>query len=259
MDVLITLAISIGVNVFMFIPAYFFRTDKLTDISYALTFVLVVWWAAITTGLTVPTFIVAAMVTLWAARLGAYLLIRIQKMGKDARFDKMRENFIKFAGFWLLQGFTVWVVLLPSTLFIFNQNTTVPAWAFIGVVIWLIGLLVETFADIQLFKFIMNPLNKGKWIDEGLWHYSRHPNYFGEISLWAGVYLFAIYGLVGTQIFFGLVGPLYITGLIGFVSGIPILEKSADKRWGKNPAYRAYKARTSILIPLPSKKKISIH
>jgi steroid 5-alpha reductase family enzyme len=254
MELLIALAISMGINVVMFIPAYLFKTDKLTDISYAVTFVVVVWSLVLLVGATWLSMVLAMMVTVWAIRLGSYLLIRIQRMGRDKRFDKMRSDFIKFAGFWLLQGFTVWMVLIPSTMFISNRVVSVSVWAGVGVFVWVIGLIVETVADWQLFRFVNNPINKGKWIESGLWRYSRHPNYFGEITLWVGVYLYVVSGLIGSQIFWGLLGPLYIAGLMIFVSGIPILERTADKRWGSKVGYQEYKRRTSVLIPLPLKK-----
>lgn len=130
MEIFWALAISLGINILMFIPAFLFKTDKLTDMSYALTFVVVVWWELVKFGTTLPSFIVVAMVTIWAARLGTYLLIRIHKMGRDKRFDEMRGDFLKFAGFWLLQGFTVWAVLIPSILFIANQNISTSVWAY---------------------------------------------------------------------------------------------------------------------------------
>lgn len=248
------LLISLGINIAMFIPAYFFKTDKLTDISYAATFIVVVWALVFGSSATLPSIILAVTVTLWAVRLGTYLLIRIHRMGKDNRFDSMRGDFLKFAGFWLLQGLTVWVVLIPSALFIGNEPRSVPLWSFIGILVWFIGLSIETFSDLQLFRFIINPANRGKWITTGLWRFSRHPNYFGEILLWFGVYMFVVAALNGSQILLGLIGPLYIAGLILFVSGVPILEKKADARWKKDPAFQEYKRRTSIVIPLPVKK-----
>lgn len=253
MDLLTALGISVGVNILMFIPAYLFKTDKLTDISYAATFVLVSLYGLAVGGITGPKLVLFTLISLWALRLGSYLLIRIRKMGKDSRFDDMRDKFWSFAKFWLLQGVTVWAVLVPSILSLNNEIVHTPTYMYIGVAVWLFGLVVEAIADLQKYKFINNPTNKGRWIESGLWKYSRHPNYFGEILVWVGVYLFTLSSLVGWNALIGLVGPLYIAILIIFVSGIPLLEKSADKRWGDNPEYREYKKRTSQLIPLPHK------
>ncbi len=159
---LLTFLISIGINIIMFLPAYFFKTDKLTDISYAITFVVVALYGLFISGFSVANLILFLMIFFWAARLGSYLLIRIKKLKKDKRFDGMRENFWKFLRFWLLQGFTVWVVLLPTSIFFNNQIKNISFYSFIGLFIWLIGLLIETFADLQKYKFINNPINKDK-------------------------------------------------------------------------------------------------
>lgn len=233
----------------MFIPAFIWKTDKLTDISYAVTFVIVALYGFLFGGITTASVVLFSMITLWAVRLGSYLLVRIHKIGKDNRFDEMREHFWRFFRFWLLQGVSVWVVLLPSMLFFHNSIQTIPPYAYIGLLLWLTGLTIEAVADMQKFRFINDPQNKGKWIDSGLWKYSRHPNYFGEILLWAGVYIFTLFGLGVVESWIGAIGPLYIASLILFVSGIPLLEKGAEERWGDQDAYQAYKKKTSILIP----------
>ena len=252
MEILITLFFSIGINILMFIPAYIFKTDKLTDISYAVTFAAIAIYGFVLNTITIASIILFLMILIWSIRLGSYLLIRINKMGKDSRFDGMREDFFRFLKFWFFQGLTVFVILLPSILF-FNNENELPFYAYIGAVIWLIGILIEGIADYQKYKFINNPSNKGKWIETGLWKYSRHPNYFGEILLWLGVYIFVFSGLTTLQALIGIVSPLYIFFIIVFISGIPLLEKGADKRWGEDEKYKEYKDKTSILIPLPRK------
>lgn len=240
------LAISMGINLLMFLPAYLFKTDKLTDISYALTFVTL-GGAAYLINPSIPGLVLSLMVLLWAIRLGTYLLIRIHKMGRDTRFDEMRSKFLNFLGFWLLQGFTVWVVMLP--VLIFSGEMQWSSWSFIGMTIWGLGLWIETRADQQKFRFKCDPKNKGKWIDEGLWAHSRHPNYLGEILHWLGVYLTVVPGLVGLEQLLGALSPIYIASLLLFVSGVPLLEKSAEKKWGKDPEYKKYKKRTGVLLP----------
>jgi len=253
MDLLTAFIFSVGFNILMFMPAFFLKTDKLTDISYALTFAAVAIFGLVSAGLTFPSLVLALMVLVWSARLGSYLLVRIGKIGKDKRFDGMRESFWRFGRFWLLQGLTVWVVMIPSILFFQNKVSEISTIAYLGVLIWFVGLVIEGVADQQKYRFINDPANKGKWIDSGLWKYSRHPNYFGEILLWFGVYFFTVFGLSSAQSLVGIIGPLYIALLIIFVSGIPLLEKAADKRWGEDENYRRYKKKTSSLIPLPPK------
>ena len=119
----------------------------------------------------------------------------------------------------------------------------------IGFIIWFIGLLIEAFADYQKFTFMSQANNKGKWTHIGLWKYSRHPNYFGEILVWIGVYLFLLPALTLGEALIGLISPLFITLLLLFVSGIPMLEKAAEKKWGDDPAWQTYKKRTGSLFP----------
>lgn len=254
MNLLIALFIALGLNVAMFIPAYLWKTDKLTDISYAVTFALLAVIGLVRGGISTPSIILTAAVIAWSVRLGSYLLIRIHKMGRDKRFDEMRKSFWQFGRFWILQGLTVWVVLLPSMLFLAKSPTELPWYAYVGLAIWACGLTIEATADMQKFNFINNPENKEKWIDTGIWKYSRHPNYFGEIALWFGLYIFAFGNLSKTEALIGIVGPLYIALLILFVSGIPLLEKGADKKWGENPEYKKYKESTNILIPYLKKE-----
>ncbi len=249
----VALIVSLIINLSMFVVAFRLQSDKLTDISYAVTFATIAGWGFALSDKTWFHTVLLAMVAIWALRLGGFLLYRVVKNGKDARFDEMRGNFYKFGKFWVAQAITVWVVMIPS-IFAFDATPTVTILQTIGVVMWVIGLLCETAADFQKMAFSSNPANKGKWIASGIWKYSRHPNYFGEILVWTGVYIYVVTSLPPLQALIGLASPLFIITLLLFISGIPILEKSADQRWGDNPAYKAYKKRTSILIPLPPKK-----
>lgn len=168
-------------------------------------------------------------------------------MSKCAKWK--RDSFWKFGGFWTLQALTVWVVML-STLLFFDAETE-PTWwlALIGFALWAKGLAIESIADMQKYTFTQNPKNKGKFISTGLWARSRHPNYWGEIMVWVGVYVFTVSALDGMNQLIALISPLFITAMLLFVSGIPLLEKGADKRWGKDKKYQEYKKNTPILIP----------
>jgi steroid 5-alpha reductase family enzyme len=253
MNLLYYLFIAIAFNLLMFLFAYKFRTDKLTDLSYALTFIFLALLGFLIKDFSKIKFILLLMLLLWALRLGIFLFIRIKKIKKDRRFDGIRENFFRFFQFWLLQGITVWVILLPSLIF-FNSEIKVSILSWLGLSIWFIGLTIETISDLQKYQF--NKHNKeDKWISTGLWKYSRHPNYFGEILCWIGVYLFTFNSLTSIQRIFALTSPIFITILLLFVTGIPKLEKYANKKWGKLKEYKEYKRKTSILIPWFSKKK----
>ena len=247
-----SLGISVAINALMFIVAFLKKTDKLTDLSYSLTFIAITIFSILTNNLSVVKLTAAAIVLLWAFRLGSYLLYRIKIMGRDKRFDDKRNSFVRFGGFWALQAITAWIVMLPVTLLFgaVSADEITPLVAF-GVAISVFGIFFETVADLQKFIFIQDKKNKGKWIETGLWKYSRHPNYFGEILVWSGIYLITLEYLTRTDLLLSAVSPLFITVMLVFVSGIPLLEKSADKKWSRNAKYRKYKEETSILVPMP--------
>jgi steroid 5-alpha reductase family enzyme len=250
-----TLLFVLGLNMAGFLVAFRFKTDKLTDISYALSFAAIAVYGALRNDMSSVQWIVFVLVMLWAARLGGFLLYRVQKVGKDSRFDKMRKNFVLFGRFWVLQAVTAWVVMLPATfLFRFGKDTDFYVISVIGALVALSGLLFEATADLQKFRFNQNKKNKGKWIESGVWKYSRHPNYFGEMVMWYGVWMACVPWLTDQQSYIGIISPLTITILLVGVSGIPILEKSADARWGKDKKYQDYKRSTSILVPWLKKK-----
>lgn len=252
--ILLYLAASLVFNIALFFIAFKLQSDKLTDASYALTFILIATIAFATSDINAYSIIAVSMVLLWAIRIGSFLLYRVIKIGKDARFDEMRSSFVKFGQFWILQGVSVWVLMIPFVLALSTGGGTLGVVALIGVVVFLLGLCIETIADFQKMRFNNNPKNKGNWIESGFWKYSRHPNYFGEILVWVGVYIYAVQVLLLPAALIALVSPLFITILLLFVSGIPLLERSADKRWGDSKAYEQYKWRTSILVPLPIRK-----
>lgn len=247
-----TLALSLLVQAVFFAFAATFRTDKVTDLSYGLTFILIVgalWLRAERGGAATA---LAAMVLLWGLRLAGYLVYRILHMGRDVRFDGIRERFVSFLAFWLLQGLAVWVILLPSTLWYARPGP----WRLtmvLGAAIWLAGLVIETVADAQKFAFKRTELGRTRWTDTGLWRFSRHPNYFGELLVWWGIYLFVAPDL-GAWNLLGIVGPFAITAILLWGTGIPPLEASALKKWGADPNYQAYRARTRQLVPWPARR-----
>lgn len=249
---------SIAFNLTLFIVAYKLQSDKLTDISYALTFIAIAG-AAFAANIATPYKVMLLIsLLLWSLRIGGFLLLRVIRSGKDARFDEMRSDFWKFGRFWLLQGISVWILMIPSTLAFYADSSTLGIVSCVGLAIFAAGLIIETIADYQKATFNRTPERKGRWIDIGLWRYSRHPNYFGEILVWIGVYMYAAPSLELSATLVALISPLFIGTLLVFVSGIPILEKSADKRWGDDIRYQQYKQQTSILIPwYPSRNKAS--
>ena len=252
---LIFLVLSVFIQMAMFIPAFLKKTDKLTDMSYALTFILLVLAGIPCLRGNAVRLFAAFMVTAWGIRLGIFLIIRINKAGGDSRFDGIREDFGRFIRFWILQGVTVWILMLPFFFLLAEGSRPLfTALSLPGAAIWIAGFLIESAADAQKFRFRSDNANKGRWIERGLWAYSRHPNYFGEILCWWGLWLFVFPHLAPFARMISLAGPLFITALLLFITGLPILEKQADARWGTEKDYMAYKKRTSVLIPFFRKK-----
>jgi steroid 5-alpha reductase family enzyme len=249
-DLFIALALSLAIQAVFFVFAASFRTDKVTDLSYGLTFILLAVFLLFRhPPVTGPSLVVTLMVVAWGVRLAGYLFFRIMRMKRDKRFDGIREHFWKFFQFWFFQGVVVWIIMLPVILW-FGTAGPWNLWMTIGLVVWGTGLAVETVADAQKFRFKSQPGGGGRWIDSGLWRLSRHPNYFGEILCWWGVFAFTIPDL-GTWVWAGAVGPVTLTLILLFFTGIPTLEKSAREKWGDDPEYRAYRERTRLLVPWP--------
>ena len=247
----LSFAVALAVNGAFFAVAAARKTDVVTDLSYSLTFALLAVVLPFT-GAGKPVQLVASLlVVVWAVRLGAFLFRRILKMKVDHRFDGMRERPLRFARFWLLQAVTVAVVMLPVSYLLDREDP--PGFGIcsaVGAAVWLVGLVVEAAADSQKATFRAKEENRSRFVASGLWRYSRHPNYFGEMLVWWGLFLYVVPVLHGWA-FAVAAGPVFITVLLLFVSGIPLVERSADEKYGDDPAYRDYKRRTSILVPLP--------
>lgn len=254
-EYLLAFIFVVAANIAMFVPAYLKQTDKLTDISYGVSFGLLGLFAFIRSERSLMHLILFMAVLIWSIRIGGFLLMRIRKIGKDSRFDEMRNHFFKFFRFWLLQGVSVFVVLLASLIAWNTEAVPISYLSIAGLSLFIAGLLIEATADLQKFRFNQNPNNKGKWIDEGLWRKTRHPNYLGEMSVWTGLFLFVLPSLSGWEILVAALSPVYIISLLSFVSGIPLLEKAADKRWGSDKDYLNYKKSVPVLIPSPKSIK----
>ncbi len=248
MEVFNYLLISLGIQIVLGTIAIVRKTDILTDISYGLTFLLLIslaFWSEIFDPVKMVLYI---LVALWALRIAGYLFIRILKTKRDKRFDGIRENPVKFMSFWLLQGVTVWVVLLPSIVLIdLDYSLSFNAISIIGIIFAFVGLIIEGIADMQKFRFKSLKENEGRWVDVGLWRFSRHPNYLGEIMVWVGAFIFVLPFINGISIF-SIISPLFIYYLLTHVSGIPTLEKKYDERFKDNKEYQEYKKRTGRLL-----------
>src|SRR3954468_2700368 len=254
MAIVLSFAVALAVNGAFFAVAAARKTDVVTDLSYSLTFALLAVVLPFTGARDASQLVASLLVIVWALRLGTFLFRRILRMKVDHRFDEMRDKPLRFARFWLLQAISVAVIMLPVSYLLDRSDAPgFGGWAVAGTVVWVAGLLVEAVADAQKSAFKGDDANRGRFITSGLWRYSRHPNYFGEILVWWGVFVYAIPFLDGAA-FAAVIGPVFITLLLLFVSGIPPLERSADAKYGDDAAYRDYKRRTSILVPLPPRQ-----
>jgi steroid 5-alpha reductase family enzyme len=253
MEYIYALLAVLVLNLVGFLVAYSIKSDKLTDFSYGTSFFVIALYSFLTGSQSWFSVILLILVSLWAFRLAFFLVIRIFKINRDKRFDGIRESFVKFGSFWLMQAIVAWVVMLPAIYFFVNSNNKFHWLILIGLAIWLKGFVVETVADLQKFKFNNNPKNKGQWISSGFWGISRHPNYYGEILIWVGIYVFTFTTLSTQFKLIGLISPALIYVLLRYVTGIPKLERAADKKWGNDKAYQKYKQKVPLLLPIPKR------
>lgn len=244
-----------AVNWLVFIPSFVFHTEKYFDLTGSLTYTSVVVGAlALSDGLDARAWLAGAMVLIWTARLGTFLFRRVNRDRGDGRFDTMKYDVWQYLMTWTLQG--LWVSLTAAAaLVIITSDERVPLGVpgVIGLLIWTVGLTIEAVADNQKSRFKAEQTNAGRFIDVGLWSWSRHPNYFGEIVLWIGMAVLAVPVLTEWRWLVAMLSPVFVIVLLTRISGIPILRRRAEARWGADPAFQAYVARTPLLIPRPPK------
>ena len=251
--------LAMVINWVAFLPSAAAKSDKFYDTIGAVTYTSVTifacWAAAQANGsLDTRAMVIAGMVILWCIRLGSFLYMRIHAAGgTDSRFEKIKVNPARFLVAWTLQG--LWVVLTASAA-LAAITTKDPApigvFFFVGAAVWVLGIVWETVADIQKSAFKKDPANKGKFINVGLWRWSRHPNYFGEITLWTGILIMALPVLSGLS-WLVVISPIIVTLLLTKVRGINLQDAQAKERWGDDPAYQEYRKNTPALIPRPPK------
>lgn len=236
----------------VYIPSFVNRTEHFFDLTGSITYQLIAVLAfALTEVRDTRTVLLALMVLVWALRLGTFLFQRVRKAGKDGRFDAIKNDWAQFLMVWTLQGlwitFTAAAALAAMTS---GAKQSLGVIGIIGLMVWAIGFGFEVVADRQKSAWRADPANDGNFITGGLWSWSRHPNYFGEFLLWVGVTIVAVPVLQGWQ-YVTLLSPLFVYALLNKVSGVPMLERRADKRWGGQPAYEQYKSTTPVFFPRP--------
>ena len=239
----------------IFIPSYAFQTEHYFDLTGSLSYITTVIVAMVLNpSLDIRDLIICAMILVWAVRLGSFLFWRIKKDGQDKRFIVMKTKFTWFLLTWTLGG--LWVlVTMAAGLAALTSNTTVELGilGYVGIALWLFGFAVEVIADNQKTQFKKDPNNKDRFITSGLWSWSQHPNYFGEITLWLGLALLTYPVLSGWQLV-TLISPIFVYLLLTRLSGIPTLDRLAKEKWGSDSDYIAYVEATSKLMLAPPKK-----
>lgn len=237
----------------VFVPSFIGQTEHYFDLTGSLSFIATVllanWLAGTTTGNDPRALLLSGMVLIWAVRLGSFLFLRVKRTGQDRRFNEMKTRFWRFLFTWTLGGLWVLMTLAAALAAITSGRSVALDWlAWAGFALWLAGFALEVVADRQKSAFRRDPANAERFIRSGVWAWSRHPNYLGEMVLWVGVALVAAPVLHGWQ-YLTLLSPVFVILLIARISGIPLLEARAEEKWGQDADYIDYKKTTAVLIP----------
>ena len=240
------------IHILVFIPSYIYQTEHYYDLTGGITFVSSVLFLLIGryfyfNSIDNVSLVVSLLVSIWTIRLSSFLFLRVKKVGKDVRFTEIKKDFKRFLLAFMLSGLWVFMCLLPTIVILTSSvlkefNILI----IFGIIVWIIGFVFEIVADIQKTEF--NKKNKGKFISSGLWSLSRHPNYFGEFTLWTGLAIISISFLSGVM-YVVLISPIFIYLLLNKVSGVNLLEDIAEERWGSEKEYQDYKKNTPVFFP----------
>ena len=233
----------------LFIPAYLMQTEKFYDLAGSFTYISIISYVFYKSSeFNLGNLILSTFIIIWAVRLGSFLFFRIQKAGEDKRFRDIKPSPTRFFMTWTLQG--MWVSICSAcaiTAMSTSEGIIVNTLFFVGAITFILGFLIEIIADNQKTKFKNNPNNKNKFISTGLWSYSRHPNYLGEITLWTGVAIMSFSSLSGLQLI-TLISPVFTYLLLVYVSGVRLLEARGKRKWGHLDSYQEYIKNTPTLL-----------
>ena len=250
---LFAICASIGffLHWFVFIPSFFYQTEHYFDLTGSISYITIVLFTFFAvSNLDGRSLLIGVLIIIWAIRLGSFLFLRIKREGKDNRFTVMKTKFWWFLFTWTVGGLWVFITMAAGLAALTSAKVVPLGWfALVGVSLWLEGFIIEVVADYQKSKFKSKKENQYKFINQGLWSLSRHPNYFGEITLWLGIAIIAFPVLEGWQLI-TLISPVFVYILLTKISGIAMLEPRADKKWSEDPEYRLYKETTPVLIPM---------
>ena len=246
--------ISFTIHLIIFIPSAIMKNEKFYDFTGMIAYLSIIIFAIQQKyiqihSIDIYSLVLSLLISIWTLRLGIFLFYRVLKVGEDIRFKDVKNNALKFFVWFSISSLWVSLTTMAAMNVVtsknYNKDLTL---LYIGTIIWIIGFLFEIISDYQKIKFKNNASNKNKFIDSGLWSISRHPNYFGEIILWIGIYIITLPSTSGLE-YLGIISPLFVIVLLNKVSGINLLEASADKKWGSSKEYQKYKKITPKLIP----------
>jgi steroid 5-alpha reductase family enzyme len=249
----ICLVIIIMYAVVAFSVSRWAHRSDVADVAWGIGFIIIALTSLSRSGLEPTQRLVTILVAIWGLRLARHIFVRLRRRPEDKRYVEMRAKWGNratlrtFTDVFLGQAALTWLVAMPVIIINATAGSGIGVLAAIGAVIWLVGFGFESIGDKQLGEFIASPANKGRLLTTGLWSYTRHPNYFGEVTQWWGIWVIALAVPYG---WLGIIGPLTISFLILKVSGVPLLERAYAGR----ADWEAYKARTSVFIPLPPRK-----
>ena len=243
-------AVCFAIQWLAFVPAWVSRTERYFDLTGGFSFLSA---TAVAVGLSsqvdIRSWLVVLLIGVWALRLTSFLFLRIREAGFDRRFVNLKRSYSRFLMTWTVQGLWVYLTLAPALVVLTGKNhASLDLLTLGGVMLWCVGFFVEVIADRQKSEFNAQPENREMFIRSGLWSLSRHPNYLGEILLWLGIGIISIPILESWQ-WAALISPIFVYVQLAKVSGIPLLEGRERKKWGDDPEYQNYIARTPALWP----------
>jgi len=243
------LLVSLIIQVIFFIPSFIMKTERIYDLIGSSTYIVVTIIAYLSVeNKTITDTILFLFIIIWGLRLGLYLFIRIQRDSHDIRFAKAKKNFFWFFQYWMGQALWVSITSCAAIIAILKpENNTLNIYGIIGVSIWIVGFSLEVVADYQKNSFKKIKNTDSNFISTGLWSRSRHPNYFGEITLWVGIYLISLSSLTEIE-YLTIISPIFVYLLLTRMSGINMLEKIADERYSHLSEYQEYKKNTPVLF-----------
>tara|TARA_B100001287_G_scaffold261217_1_gene250057 strand:+ start:6683 stop:7525 length:843 start_codon:yes stop_codon:yes gene_type:complete len=235
-----------------FIPANIYKTEKFFDLTGSITYISVILYVLYSKSKSfdsiIGEIIISASIIIWASRLGSFLFLRIKKAGEDKRFREFKKSSSRWLLTWTTSGMWVTICSLCGVTAISSDSVIeIGLLFYLGFFLFVSGFIIEIVADYQKTKFRSIPANKDKFISSGLWSKSRHPNYVGEITLWLGISIMSFSNLNGFELI-TLISPIFTYWLLVYVSGINILEKSGQKKWGHLESYKKYVKKTPQLF-----------